>query len=159
MKLPQIPGKRGYSLSGRERRELNDVIEANGTATQPQAPRDVFFQPGSRGGLLTWKLPLKNSNIIGYRIYKGDEDTLYKAIQDRGRRQEYIELPAGTPTSTVFALFVSCLNSSGVESRKVWTDAAASPETGAPTIPSPPPEYASEGAGGIDRDYRSRGTN
>jgi hypothetical protein len=84
----------GFAYTFAERKALSDKIITRATARRPLAPRDLFFQPGSRGGLLTWKLPNPNEDIDGYRIYKDSDENLYEEIKDRGRRQEYIELSA-----------------------------------------------------------------
>jgi hypothetical protein len=141
-------------LTPSERRALTDKAVSLGTSKPPRPPRDVTAQAGSRGALLTWKLPEDGGpDVTGYRVYKNNEDTLYEEVQDRGRRQEFVELSAGTPTSTKYPLFVSCLNAAGRESQKVQVIASASPETGAPALPDPPPGYGDEGSGGGDRRY------
>jgi phosphoribosylcarboxyaminoimidazole (NCAIR) mutase len=91
----------GYSYTFEERKNLSDKIITRATARRPATPRDLFFQAGSRGGLLTWKLPTINDDIDGYRIYKDSDLNLYEEIKDRGRRQEYIELSAAAVTPIV----------------------------------------------------------
>lgn len=143
-------GQRGYSMTIQQRKSISDAIVTRGTKQVPSPPRDLQVQAGPRGALLTWKLPVNNSDIAGYRIYKGDENTLYEESHDRGRRQEFVELTAGA-TPPITNLFVSCLNAAGAESAKIQIKAQASAEAGAPTLPSTPPGYNDEGAGGGDQ--------
>lgn len=100
MKFQSPVDKTQYTRSFSDRRAITDKIVSRGTSKQPEAPRDLQFQTGSRGGLLTWKLPVSSADVSGYRVYKDDEASLYEEIQDRGRRQEYIELTA-TPSGSV----------------------------------------------------------
>jgi hypothetical protein len=83
-----------YNPTPQQRRDITDRILTRGTGKRPSPPRDLFFQPGTRGGTLTWKEPVVNFDVAGYRIYKDTESNLYEEIKDRGRRQEYIELSA-----------------------------------------------------------------
>lgn len=124
-----------------------------GNGRPPYPPRDIQAQPGSRGALLTWKLPVTGGEWIrGFRIYKDTESNLYSEIQDPGNRKLYVELSSGsTPPVTNF--FISALTADGSESPKVQVQAQALAETGAPSIPDPPPGYGSEGSGGGGRNY------
>jgi hypothetical protein len=90
-----------YAPTPQQRRDISDRILTRGTGRRPDPPRDVFFQPGSRGGSLTWKLPVVNWDIAGYRIYKDTEENLYEKAGDRGKRQEYVELSAAATVSVV----------------------------------------------------------
>jgi hypothetical protein len=96
-----------------------------------------------------------NSEIQRWRVYKDDENTLYAEVNDRGTRQHFIESTSGS-TPPVTNIFVSSLNSLGIESQKVQAQGQAATEAGAPTMPSVPPGYTSGGAGGGDRtgNYR-----
>lgn len=150
MKLPY----RGYGIRmNSEQRQLaksqaRDIVLTRGTAQRPQAPRDVIAQSGPRGILVTWNLPQGfNVDIQRWRVYKGDESTLYAEIMDRGTRQHFIESTAGS-TPPVINVFVSSLNALGVESSKVQAQGQATAEAGAPTMPSVPPGYTAGGAGG-----------
>jgi hypothetical protein len=100
---------------------------------------------------LSWSLPSGfNADIQRWRIYKDDENTVYAEIFDRGTRQHFIETTAGA-SPPVTNLFVSSLNSLGIESQKVQVQSQAAIEAGAPSMPSSPPGYTSAGAGGGSR--------
>jgi hypothetical protein len=91
--------------------------------------------------------PVAFSDIVGWRVYKNDESTLYSDIRDRGTRQCMVETTAGsTPPTT--NLFVSSVNAFGIESPKVQTQGKAAIEAGAPAMPGVPPGYNQGGAGG-----------
>lgn len=156
---------RGYGIrmTSEERQiaraQSRDLTLTRGTAQKPQPPRDIILQSGPRGVLVTWNLPAGfNSDIQRWRVYKGDENTLYAEVNDRGTRQHFIESSAGS-TPPVVNVFVSSLNSLGVESRKVQAQGQSATEAGAPTMPSVPPGYTSAGSGGGDTssNYNSRG--
>jgi len=143
----------------KERQVALDFLRNRGTAKLPQAPRDIIVQSGSRGVLLTWNLPQVFFDIIGWRVYKNDENTLFHELRDRGNRQLFVECTSGTtPPTTNF--FVSSINALGRESRKVQAQGKATAETGAPSIPSTPPEYTKTASGGSDRsNYYGRINN
>lgn len=126
-------------------------LKVRGSSQAPGAPRDITSTPGSRGALLTWKLPASDSDVIrGYRIYRDTENNLHETIQDAGIRQFYVTLSSGvTPPVTNF--FVSAITASGAESQKVPVQAVAIAEAGAPAVPPPPPGYTQEGSGGGDQ--------
>jgi hypothetical protein len=132
-------------------------LKVRGSSRTPLPPRDITAQPGSRGALLTWKLPDSGADLIkGWRIYKDTEKELYRDIQDPATRQHYAELSSGaTPPVTNF--FISAIGASGSESRKVQVQAQALAEAGAPAIPTTPPGYTSEGSGGGNQDYYGAG--
>lgn len=128
-----------------ERNKALDSLRTRGTPRIPDPPRDVIAQPGSRGVLLAWGLPAVFFDIVGWRIYKGDENTLYHELRDRGTRQMFVEATAGTtPPNNNF--FISSMNAFGKESQKVQIQGKATAETGAPSMPGAPPGYTS-GAG------------
>jgi hypothetical protein len=99
-----------YNPTPQQRRDISDRILTRGTGRRPDPPRDVFFQSGSRGGLITWKLPVVNWDVAGYRIYKDTENNLYEEIKDRGRRQEYIELSAAASSPLVITAIARASN-------------------------------------------------
>lgn len=136
-----------------QRMLITQQLKSRGNGRAPEAPRDVQAQAGSRGALLTWKLPATGGNWIrGYRIYKDTESNLYQEIQDPGTRQLYVALSSGaTPPVTNF--FVSAISAAGAESPKTQVKAVALAEAGAPEIPAVPPGYAKESAGGATRRY------
>jgi hypothetical protein len=130
------------------RSQASDTTLTRGTAQVPQPPRDPIAQSGPRGLLVTWNLPAGfNSDIQRWRVYKDDEATLYQEINDRGTRQCFVETTAGS-TPPVTNIFVSSLNSLGIESRKVHTQGKATVEAGAPPMPSVPPGYNNTASGG-----------
>lgn len=132
---------------------VTQQLVSRGNGRAPDPPRDIQAQPGSRGALLTWKLPVTGSEWVrGWRIYRDTETNLYSEIQDPGNRKLYVELSSGSaPPVTNF--FVSALSAAGAESQKVQVQAQALAETGAPEIPAPPPGYGNEGSGGGGRSY------
>src|SRR2546430_801782 len=154
---------RGYGIRmTSEQRQVarataRDTILTRGTAQRPQPPRDIVAQSGPRGILVTWNLPSGfNSDIQRWRVYKDDENTLYAEINDRGTRQHFIEATSGATPPTV-NVFVSSLNSLGVESQKVQAQGKATVEAAAPAMPSVPPGYTSGNYGGGDTNTNYKG--
>lgn len=154
MKLPY----RGYGIRmNSEQRQLaksqaKDIVLTRGTSQKPQPPRDIITQAGPRGILVTWNLPEGfNTDIQRWRIYKGDENTLYAELMDRGTRQHFIESTSGA-TPPVTNIFVSSVNNFGIESAKVQVRGQASTEAGAPSMPAVPPGYTDTGSGGGNRN-------
>jgi hypothetical protein len=133
-----------------DNRETADWIRLKGNPGVPFPPRDVRALAGSRGVLLVWSLPEVHANVVGWRVFKGDENTSIGDIPDKGIRQKFIELSAGAvpPTTNIF---VCSVNGQGVESPKVQVLATALAEAGAPPNPAPPPEYNTQVSGGGDR--------
>ena len=147
---------RNYGI--RQTTEQKQVTRSNaitatltrGTSRKPYPPRDIICQTGPRGVLVTWNLPAGlNTDIQRWRVYKGDENTLYSEINDRGTRQCFIETTSGS-TPPVTNIFVSSLNSLGVESAKIQSQGTAAVEASAPSMPNVPPGYNSGGSGGGD---------
>lgn len=133
------------------RAQAADMVRTRGSSRPPGLPRDVFCQAASRGFLVTWKLPeAPSGDIQRWRIYKNDENTLYAEVNDRGTRQCFVESTAGS-TPPVTNVFVTSVNSLGVESAKVQAQGVASTEAGAPAIPTVPPGYNNENSGGADK--------
>lgn len=126
----------------RERQATLDFLRNRGTARIPDPPRDLIAQSGPRGVLLTWNNPQVFFDIVGWRIYKADEKTLYTEIRDRGNRQCFVECTAAT-TSPTNNFFVSSLNQLGAESQKIQTQKAALNESGAPSMPGTPSGFSS----------------
>lgn len=124
-----------------ERQATSDFLRTRGSAKLPQAPRDLIAQSAPRGVLLTWGLPQVFYDIVGWRVYKTDENTLFTEIRDRGNRQCVVESTAAT-TSPVTNFFVSSLNAAGKESQKIQVQKAALNESGAPAMPGTPPGYS-----------------
>ena len=136
------------------RAQVTDMVRVRGTVQIPPPPREVTIQSAPRGLLVTWSEPDPRNPgtkfINGWRVYKGDEKTLYDQIRDRGNRQKFVETTAGT-TPPVTAIYVSSVNALGAESQTVQALGSAIAETGAPTMPSSPPEYTSTYSGGGDK--------
>jgi hypothetical protein len=116
-----------------------DAQALKGTAKPPDPPRDVRYLASSRGALIFWSLPENSSDITKWRIYKDTEANFYCEISDVGNRQVSVEMSSGT-TPPVTNVFVSSLNAAGFESPKVLVQAKATAETGAPSVPSTPPD-------------------
>ena len=123
-----------------ERQKALDALRSRGTLKLPQAPRDIIAQKASRGVFLTWGLPQVYFDIVGWRIYRGDENTLFTEIRDRGNRQCFVEATASA-TSPVTNFFVSSINQLGRESQKVQVQQAAANESNVPANPPTPPGY------------------
>lgn len=130
---------------------MRDMTIARGTAIVPGAPRNLIAQSGSRGVLISWKLPAgRNSDIVGFRIYKDTQTALIYETHDPKCNSHFIEANSGsTPPVTNF--FISSINKLGVESPKTMVQGTASIEAGAPTIPSVPPNYNTGYSGGSGR--------
>jgi len=148
----RYPGKwpsQGQSTADRTkaRQDTTDFVRIRGTAKVPLAPRDVIAQPGPRGVLITWNLPTFNTDITGWRVYKGDENTLFQDIADRGVRTAFAE-STGAASSPVTNFFVSSRNALGKESQKIQVKQAATNESGAPSTPGTPPAYTQGYSGG-----------
>jgi hypothetical protein len=131
------------------RTEAANLTRNIGTKQLPQPPRGIVVQPAPRGVLVTWNYPAVNFDIQRWRVYRGDENTLYAEIKDRGTRQSFVEATAGASPPTV-NIFVSSVNALGIESAKVQIQGKSIAEAGAPTMPTVPPEYNSINSGGRD---------
>jgi len=123
------------------RAQAADMTRTRSTGRVPKPPRDVFVQSGPRGILLNWRPPEGFADdITGWRIYKGDESSLFAEIKDATTRQHFIETTAGA-APPITNLFVSAINQLGQESPLIPTQGAALVEAGAPTMPNTPPTY------------------
>jgi len=131
------------------RAQAADMTRVRGTSQRPQPPRDVVCQPAPRGILVTWNFPLINSDIQKWRVYKGDENTLFADIGDRGTRQCFVDSTAGTTPPPV-NIFVSSMNAGGVESVKAHGLGQAIAEASSPAMPNVPPQYTTIASGGGD---------
>ena len=133
-----------------EKEQITNHIRLRGTPSKPETPRDVQVQSASRSALLTWKLPVFHDNISGWRVYKDTESNLVAEIRDKGTRQVIIPLDAGA-SPPVANFFICSISTLGRESAKTSIQGSALAETGAPSIPSVPPGYTTEAAGGRNR--------
>lgn len=135
--------------------QATDFVRTRGTAQIPPPPREITVQSAPRGLYLTWNLPDPRdpgtSYIVGWRVYKDDENTLYEEIRDRGNRQKFVESTAGS-APPVTNVFISSINALGQESQKVQVQGSALTEAGAPTFPGAPPGYT--GTGGKNTSTR-----
>lgn len=122
-------------------------IQSVGVGVKPNPPRSVTPQSGARKIVLTWVAPDQDIAGGGYRVYKDTEINLYKDIQDPSCRQVEVNASSGA-TPNKINVFVSRVDPSGVESRKVWVQCAPTAEAGAPADPSPPPDWDQEPHGG-----------
>lgn len=138
---------RGYGMGMTSNEKLNarvlasTLILTRGTTRVPKPPRDLFTQSGPRGILLNWRFPEGYSaDIAGWRVYKGDENSLFAEIREPLTTQWFVESTAGSSPPTVL-LFVSSFNKLGVESPKINVTGIAQVEAGAPTTPATPAAY------------------
>ncbi len=112
--------------------------------------RDIQPQSAEGGVFLTWKLPTRNQDVSGYRVYVGDERNLAVQIRDRGTRQAFIPLTSGA-APPVTNVFVSVVNGFR-EGPKQQVQVTAQANTNTPGVKPPPPTgYLEEFAGGLDK--------
>lgn len=134
--LPKSPGE-----ALQQRLQVTDFVRQRGTIKQPAPPRDIIAQSSARGVAVAWGLPSgSNTDIAGWRVYSGDENTLVAKIPDRGTRQYTVPANSGStpPTTNVF---VSSVNALGVESAKVQIQGKATTEAAAPALATLPAGY------------------
>jgi len=137
------------------RAAASDATRTRGTAQRPKPPQDLQAQAGPRGILVTWGAPsIFNIDIQRWRVYKDNESTLYAEVNDRGTRQCFIEATAGT-TPPVVNIFVSSVNSLGIESQKIQVQGVSAVEAAAPAMPSVPPGYTSGSGANLAANYLS----
>lgn len=123
------------SQKQKARLQSEDYLRVRGTKQIPDPPRGIFLQSGPQGFLVSWSLPANFSDIVGWRIYKDDETSLFQEIRDRGIRQKFVNSTAGA-TPPVVNIFVSSVNALGVESAKIQAQGSASADAAA-TVPMP----------------------
>lgn len=135
---------RGYGINmtpqqrQQAKSQAKDLTRTRGTNRQPFAPRAVITQSSARGVLVSWSLPDNpNADVQRWRVYKGDESTLYQEINDRGIRQCIVSADSGSSPAAI-NVFVSAVNSLGRESVKVQAQGTPTAEAGAPSVPSAP---------------------
>lgn len=129
----------------------------NGGNRRPQPPRNPQAQGGSRKVLVTWDMPFVSDDIIGWRIYKDNENSMLDSIYDPNVRQYTVQATAGATPPTI-NVFISSLSKRS-ESSKVQVQGAALAESGAPTDPAPPPGSAASGDTGKKVGIDGAGTN
>ncbi|MGA2648642.1 MAG: hypothetical protein ABSF15_28495, partial [Candidatus Sulfotelmatobacter sp.] len=106
-----------YMARAVEKANVTNLTRVSGTASLPEAPRDVQVQPAAGGVLVSWKLPVNHDNVAGWRVYLNTESNLAAQIRDKGTRQQFIPLSSGAtpPTSNIM---VSAFTTLGRESAK-----------------------------------------
>lgn len=139
-----------YINRAQEKQNVSNLMRTKGTPSNPQAPRDVQLQPATGGVLATWKLPAEHDNVAGWRVYINTESNLAAQIRDKGTRQQFIPLSSGVSPASVNVM-VSSFTTLGRESAKVVKTAAPLSQTTATIVPTVPPGYTDEQAGGANR--------
>ncbi len=139
-----------YLQRSLEKYNMAAQIRQRGTPSSPMSPRDVQVQGAAGGVLVTWKLPTVHDNIAGWRVYINTETNLAAQIRDKGTRQLFIPLSSGA-SPTPSNVMVSSFTTLGRESGKVITKATPLTQTASTTVPTTPPGYLAESAGGVNR--------
>jgi hypothetical protein len=139
-----------YVARAIEKQNVANAIRTQGTASVPEAPRDVQVQPAAGGALVTWKLPVNHDNVAGWRVYLNTESNLAVQIRDKGTRQAFVPLSSG-PIPPPANIMVSSFTTLGRESGKVVKPATAHAQTATTTVPTAPPGFTEEAAGGANR--------
>lgn len=139
-----------YLARAIDRQQMANHIRTRGTPSLPSSPRDVQVQSAAGGVLVTWKLPTNHYNVAGWRVYLNTESNLAAQIRDKGTRQIFIPLSSG-PAPTTVNVMVSSFTTLGRESSKVITQGAPVAQDAPTSVPTVPPGYLSESAGGADR--------
>lgn len=120
----------------------NSVISPGAIASRrrPRPPVSLVAQVGTSNVVLTWNAPQDLSNILGFNVYKDNENNRVLNINDPNTRQAIMPMPA-SPTS----FFVSAYNALR-ESIKVQVIAPAS--SGGGSLPSSPSGWSNDPTGG-----------
>lgn len=143
-----------YLAHAIEKQAVANQVRVRGTPSRPQPPRDIQVQPAAGGVYVTWKLPVNHDNVAGWRIYVNTESNLAAQIRDKGTRQQFIPLSSGTTPATA-NIMVSSFSTLGRESAKMIRQGAPLPASPtyspATTVPSSPPGFTEESAGGLNR--------
>ena len=143
-----------YGKLADEKQRLRDQIRTRGTSVIPDPPRDIQVQAATGGVFVTWKLPVNHQPVNGWRLYVNTESNLAAQIRDKGTRQAFIPLSTGSSPETVNVM-VSSMSQLGRESSKVVKAATPKSQTLTTTVPTAPPGYLKESAGGKDRSLIS----
>lgn len=131
---------------------------ANAYRQRPMSPRQVRATSGSLEALITWNAPEDTRGIVGFRIYKDDENGLVEEIRDPARRQTKVKLPGGSGKAMVYVSAFTTLNR---ESPKIAVLAQTNSDqlvvtgTGGATSGTEgaePPGWGEEPGGGRQRD-------
>lgn len=133
-----------------DKQQAANQIRVRGSAGLPEAPRDLQIQPANGGIQVSWKLPVNHARVAGWRVYLNTESNLSQQIRDKGTRQVFIPLGSGATPATVNVM-VSSFTTLGRESTKVVSQGSPLSQTGTTQVPSAPPGYLKESAGGANR--------
>jgi hypothetical protein len=126
-----------------------------GSRRRVQPPRNVIAQIGSLKATVTWSAPADDCGIVGYKVYLGNDTTLYATIRDTSTRKIEIPLSANTSKFCAVSAFGAMVDES--ESIRVPfiiqsnTDQFVVTGTGGGTggtSPPDPPDWPSEPDGG-----------
>lgn len=134
MKAP-IPRKLTETSQERSirRQQSIELLRIRGDNRQPDPPRGVSSQAGSRKAVVSWNAPMRQERVGGYAVYT--DGLLYAKLQDPRARQCEVSMTAGTFKN----VFVSTISDGGQESARVQVIASSTTEAGAPSDPAPPP--------------------
>lgn len=133
-----------------EKYNIAAQIRQRGTPSQPSSPRDIQVQKAAGGVYVTWKLPQFHDNIAGWRVYVNTESNLAAQIRDKGTRQLFVPLSSGSSPASVNVM-VSSFTNLGRESSKVVQQGKPLAQSSTTTVPTVPPGYDAESAGGVNR--------
>lgn len=105
-----------------------------GSGRRPDPPTSIVAQPGCNSFIVTWQVPSTSAALnCTTRIYLDVESNLFAQLPPGCN---YAQLPAtGGPTPQDRAFYLSCVNPSGAESRKVFGKCSAAPQANG----GPPP--------------------
>lgn len=149
------PRNTGTKQSFEDKARYAQQFDAIGSADVPPAPREFSIQSGARKVLLTWGLAANDKITAHWRLYKDTEANLVMEIADRGTRQIFLDVTAGT-TPPTYNFFVSGVSIQGREGPKVQAQGKALAETGAPSDPSVSSDFTAGGSGGGNTSYSPR---
>lgn len=127
--------------------EAETWAKTNGTTGRPQPPRNLLAQSGSRKVLVTWDMPTVFADIIGWKIYTGNENAQLDSIYDPNVRQYSVPASSGS-SPPVINIFVSSFSKTS-ESTRVQVQGSATAEAGAPSDPAPPAGSSASGDTGV----------
>jgi hypothetical protein len=111
----------------------------------------VQIQQATGGVFVSWKLPERHSSIAGWRVYLNQESNLAVQIRDKGTRQVFIPLSTNTAPNSANVIVCS-LTTLGRESGKVFKTVKPYAQATNLLIPTVPPGYRKENAGGGERN-------
>jgi hypothetical protein len=133
-----------------EKQQVSNQMRVRGVPGLPEPPRDVQVQSAAGGVLVTWKLPVNHDRVAGWRVYLNNESNLTTNIRDKGTRQAFIPLSSGATPASVNVM-VSAVTTLGRESGKVVIKSAPLAQAATTIVPTVPPGYGQESAGGANR--------